>query len=614
MHQDDDPVLLRVAEAVTDGAPVDWKAERAARPQQSGKVDHLRLIQEVARAHRAPIPPAEQAPIDRAPGEGALGLLTTSAAPPTAPATGISMQAGTPAAWGPLKILGPLGRGGYGDVYRAIDPALQREVALKLRRLERGASDAEARRFIQEARRLARVRHPNVLVVHGADRHSGRVGLWTDLLRGKTLEEALAEQGPFGAHEAALIGLDLCRALAAVHAAGLVHRDVKTTNVMREQGGRIVLMDFGSVAERPRDGTRAAGSDQATGTPLFMAPEHVLGDRPAAPASDIYSLGVVLYRLVTGRFPVEAQSWDDLSRKHRQGGLVSLRDARADLPTAFVQVVERALDPDPERRYASAGAMERALAASIGLAAPFGAGADAAATDTPARAASNLRCRIRRLAWIGGSALAVTAALVLWNQFRPAPGPLTVDASLFRLTQEAEERLDRGGRVGPGDRLFLEILGLEEMHVYVLNEDEKGDAYVLFPAGLDLRNPLPPGVRHRLPGRAGDRQMTWAVTSAGGREAFLVIASRHPLEDLERDIAGLPRAEAGRPITYPPVSVQTLEKLRGIGGLAPDEVPLAGTQSSRLAGIARSLAADAARDSGIWTWEIELENPSISPR
>jgi len=92
MHQDDDPALLRVAEAVTDGAPVDWKAERAARPQQSGKVDHLRLIQEVARAHRAPISPAEQAPIDRAPGEGALGLLTTSAAPPTAPAAGISMQ------------------------------------------------------------------------------------------------------------------------------------------------------------------------------------------------------------------------------------------------------------------------------------------------------------------------------------------------------------------------------------------------------------------------------------------------------------------------------------------------------------------------------------------
>ena len=152
------------------------------------------------------------------------------------------------------------------------------------------------------------------------------------------------------------------------------------------------------------------------------------------------------------------------------------------------------------------------------------------------------------------------------------------------------------------------------MHVYVLNEDEKGDAYVLFPAGLDLRNPLPPGVRHRLPGRSGDRQMTWEVTSAGGREAFLVIASRHPLEDLERDIARLPRAEQGRPITYAPVSVGTLERLRGIGGLAPVEVLPAGTQSGRLAGIARSLAAKAARDRGIWTWEIELENPSISPR
>ena len=93
-----------------------------------------------------------------------------------------------------------------------------------------------------------------------------------------------------------------------------------------------------------------------------------------------------------------------------------------------------------------------------------------------------------------------------------------------------------------------------------------------------------------------------------------MIASRHPLADLERDIAGLPRAEEGRPITHAPVSVQAFEKLRGIGGLAPVEVPPAGARSSRLSGIARSLASSAARDSGIWTWEIELENPSISPR
>jgi hypothetical protein len=338
-----------------------------------------------------------------------------------------------------------------------------------------------------------------------------------------------------------------------------------------------------------------------------MAPEHFLTNQPATPASDIYSLGVVLYRLVSGRFPVEADSLFALIEKHRAGSSVSLRDARSDLPTAFVQTVERALDPDPRRRYQSAGALERALAASAGIA---GATEMPASERIAATRRSRLRCWFMRAAWVAGSAAAVAAALILLQQFRSMSGPFTVDAALFRLKPGAEERLEPGGRVVPGDRLFLEVQSPQDTYMYVLNADEMGELFVLFPAGLDLTNPLPSGVRVRLPGRVGGQQMTWEVTSAGGKEKFLVIASRRPLQELERDIAQLPRAEQGRQVAYAQVSPESIQVLRGVGGLAPAPSSAAGSGASdRLSDVARSLSTAAARESGIWTWEIQLENP-----
>src|SRR5262249_41036774 len=146
--------------------------------------------------------------------------------------------------WGDLRVGGPLGAGVYGDVHRAFDPGLRKEVALKF--WGRTSQQLTIEQQQDEARRLARVHHPNVLLVLGVGVHDGQVGMWTELLEGSTLEELLSEKGPGDWREAAVYGIDVCRALNAVHAAGLVHRDVKAANVMRERGGRIVLMDFGS--------------------------------------------------------------------------------------------------------------------------------------------------------------------------------------------------------------------------------------------------------------------------------------------------------------------------------------------------------------------------------
>ena len=270
--------LLRLAQAVTDGTPVDWDAEGKDRVGLMGRLTRLRAIEKIAAAHQGS--QVETAWPLRKATDAVTADLSTETVVPGAPA---------PSHWGHLKIIEQIGQGGYGEVYRAHDSNLECEVALKLLRPDRDHHETDVKSFLDEARRLARVRHPNVLVVHGADRHDGRVGLWTDLLRGKTLEQSIEQQGPFGADEATLVGVDLCRALAAVHAAGLVHRDVKTSNVMREEGGRIVLMDFNSVTERPVLHGRSE-SDSLSGTPLFMAPE-VLRGEDSGTASDIYSLG-----------------------------------------------------------------------------------------------------------------------------------------------------------------------------------------------------------------------------------------------------------------------------------------------------------------------------------
>ena len=238
------------AASVADGAPVDWvSAESRADADNRRLVRHLRLVESIASLHRSiPAIEADDSHMEsaavadrfRAPGQ-AVGQ------------------------WGRLSWLDRIGHGTSCEVYRAWDTALQREVALKLLHDEGDHAEAHGR-ILEEARRLARIRHAHVVQVYGAEHHDNRVGLWMELVRGESLEQVLQTRGRFGAREAALIGLDLCAALAAVHGAGLLHRDIKAQNVMRESGGRLVLMDFGT-------GEELSGTNRLVGTPLYLAPE-----------------------------------------------------------------------------------------------------------------------------------------------------------------------------------------------------------------------------------------------------------------------------------------------------------------------------------------------------
>ncbi len=340
--------LLDVAAAIADGAPVDWEAVETGQDDDNRLMAaRLQVLERLVRGHDT------LRSLDGASGTPTATLTLLSEAEAAAGGRTGPLQV----RWGPLVVLDKVGRGSFGDVYRAWDPRVDREVALKLMP-DRGADERSA--AIEEARRLARVDHPNVLTVYGAERIDGRIGMWTKFVRGGTLEDEIRERGPLTVDEAARVGIDVARALGAVHAAGLLHRDVKAHNVMRDASGAALLSDFGTSVEF--DEQTGIADPRIAGTPLYLAPE-VLTGQPASVASDLYSLGVLLFHAVTGAYPVRGATLREIRRAHEAGERTALGRERPELPAPIVRIVERLLAADPADRFADAPAVEAALLA-----------------------------------------------------------------------------------------------------------------------------------------------------------------------------------------------------------------------------------------------------------
>lgn len=329
-----DDALINAAGRIADGEQVDWASITSSLPSESERqlAEELAVVAQIAAGHRQ------------------LHQLL-----PVAPETPASLVPDR-ARWGHLDLLNIVGRGSYGVVYRAWDTRLERLVALKL---FHGASNPDA--VMEEGRMLARVRHENVVAVYGADLIEGVAGIWMELVHGRTLDNIVKSNGPLSAQDAAAVGMDIAKALAAVHAAGLLHCDVKSQNVVRESGGRVVLMDFGAGSLAPEMRDEDQRFDVA-GTPRYMAPELFASGATATRASDIYSLGVLLYFAVSGKYPLAGNTLGELRRAHEAQQFRPLRELHPSLPPALLDVVARATERDPAQRLESAAAIQSMLA------------------------------------------------------------------------------------------------------------------------------------------------------------------------------------------------------------------------------------------------------------
>ncbi|MEZ4409898.1 MAG: serine/threonine-protein kinase [Polyangiales bacterium] len=267
---------------------------------------------------------------------------------------------------GPWKVLRPIGRGGSATVYEAEHAELRHRAAVKVLRPE-AVLDRELRtRFLREGRALAGLRHPHLVAVY--DVGSGEHGVWLvmELLSGETLSERLRRDGPLPPSDAADLALPLLAALAVVHRARVVHRDVKPSNVFVEEtsaGPRVRLLDLG-VSKFLGDGAAPdlTRSRALLGTPAYMSPEQALGARDVDPRSDLFSVGALLYECLTGRRPFGGDTWQQTLIAVTTARPASLRQHARALPRALDRVVLSCLARAPDDRPADAVALGDALA------------------------------------------------------------------------------------------------------------------------------------------------------------------------------------------------------------------------------------------------------------
>lgn len=255
------------------------------------------------------------------------------------------------------EVQAPLGRGGMGAVYRVLDRKLDEVVALKVLTL---GTERAVDRFLREVRLARRVTHPNVARTHDLGEHGGAHFLTMEYVRGKALDRLLEERGRLGPERAVQIAEEIAAGLEAAHGAGVVHRDLKPANVLIGEDGRVVLTDFG-IARATLTDARTHDTGALIGTPHYMAPEQVLG-HPADARADVYALGLILYELLTGRLPFEAESPLAVAvmRTHE-----APPDPRtfASIPDPIAELVLACLARDPDARPSGAALVRDALRA-----------------------------------------------------------------------------------------------------------------------------------------------------------------------------------------------------------------------------------------------------------
>ncbi|MHC5020012.1 MAG: protein kinase domain-containing protein [Planctomycetota bacterium] len=316
---------------------------------------------------------------------------------------------------GGYRILDELGRGGMAVVYRATQPGLEREVALKILRTSDTTPAQHIERFLREGQAAARLSHPNVVPVFDVGEADGAYFLAMEFVRGRTLDAHVQDEAVEWRTAVAWVR-DVARALHYAHEQGVVHRDVKPANVLVTEGGVPRIADFGLA--RLDDGGGITAEGTAIGTPSYMAPEQAAGERDrVGPATDVYAAGAVLYECLSGQPPFTGGSVLEILRAVQMEEPRPLRSATGGLPRDLVSVVEKCLEKEPGDRYPSAEALAQDLDRVL-------RGEPVAAR--PRGAVTKLGRHMRRkpallVAGLSVAAAAAVAGWALWYASRPAP-------------------------------------------------------------------------------------------------------------------------------------------------------------------------------------------------
>jgi hypothetical protein len=582
-------LLDRALLEMQSGAAPDTAAWLARHPDLAGELPALvNLVRELDHAAGAWRP-------------GTSAALAETEAPPTpTPLPGISTpgetNAGRPEHVGRYRLLAELGRGGMGTVYKAHDPQLDRVVALKVPRFDPRQGDAPAllQRFLREARAAAGVRHAHVCPIYDVGEHDGLPYVVMAYVEGQSLAERLRAR-PLVAdpREAVELVRQVAEGLAAVHAHGIIHRDLKPGNILLDNNGDALLTDFGLA--RPENDTEHLTADGVlVGTPAYMPPEQACSDNATiGPASDVYSLGVVLYQMLTGRLPFTGPMLTLLAQIANDTPPAPSQ-FRADLDPALEALIVRAMARQAADRFPDARAFADALRGWLAVQdrnshpatvtfsgnpaglAPIAAPAVPAASATlplPNKSAAPPQPRRRWgvIALLGVSAASVVlaaglyfgwprqptpASAVLPPAVKPVPVPVAQGELVVRVWSDPGRGVKRGLTVDqPGalpvlndEGVRLEVQLDRPGYIYLVWVDASGESAPLYPwdplKNEDWSMPMPPQkprAEVQLPETGADQG--YPVDGHRGLDTILLLVRSTPLETDGvplRDLIGKP--------------------------------------------------------------------------
>jgi len=252
-----------------------------------------------------------------------------------------------------------IGSGGMAMVFRATDLMLERMVAIKLLRTDYSHDDNFRERFRQEAKAAANLTHPNIVTVHDFGLDAGRLYIIMEYVPGIDLKAMIQQKGRFSVEEALPLLIQACAGIGYAHRSGLVHCDIKPQNILVTPDGRLKVVDFG-IARALASIAPDEKTEIVWGSPQYFSPEQAAGDAPS-PASDVYSLGVVMYEMLTGRPPFSAPTTEELARAHRDDPVPSPRKYNQSIPIQLEQIILKVLAKEPSQRYRTADQLGRVL-------------------------------------------------------------------------------------------------------------------------------------------------------------------------------------------------------------------------------------------------------------